>query len=182
MKRLFTMMFNGGMIPSYMVVRSLGMLDTRWAVIIPGVINAFFILMMKSNIEQLPGDYEEAAMLEGASPTRILVSIITPLVGSFIAVVVIFTAVMQWNSWFSASIYLPSSRKMWPLQLIMREILVQNDVATMLSGSEASMQTNLVRNLVKYASVVVSTLPILLIYPFCQRYFVQGVTMGGVKG
>ncbi len=179
---LFTMMFNGGMIPTYMVVKGLHWINTPFAVIIPGVINAFFILIMKSTIEQLPASYEEAAMLEGASQLRILFSIIVPLVKSFLAVVIIFTAVLQWNSWFQASIYLTNSRDLWPLQLIMREILVQNDITTTLTGSEANLQTDLFRNLVKYSSVVVSTLPILCIYPFCQKYFVQGVTLGGVKG
>ncbi|MCM1262846.1 MAG: carbohydrate ABC transporter permease [Butyrivibrio sp.] len=182
---MFTMMFYGGLIPSYMVVRSLGMINTRWAVIVPGVLNAFYIMMMKSAFEQLPDSYEESAKLDGAGPLVILFRILAPLLKATIAVVVMFNVIMQWNSWYSASIYLPKARDYWPLQLFMREILIQNDaskVATNISGDDAKQAADMVGNLVKYCMTIVGTLPILCAYPFAQKYFVTGVQMGGVKG
>lgn len=179
---LFTMMFSGGLIPTYMVVKWLGMTGHRASIIIPGVINAFFIIIMKAAFEQLPGSYEESAKLDGAGPIAILVKILVPLVKSTIAVVIMFTAVLQWNSWFPASIYISTNRELWPLQLVMREILVQNDTSKIISGSVANDAADLVKNLVKYCVVVVGTLPILCVYPFAQKYFVQGIQLGGVKG
>lgn len=179
---VFTMMFGGGLIPTYMVIRALGMLNTRWAMIIPGVINAFYIIMMKNSFEQLPASYEEAALIDGASPTRILVEVLIPLVKSTIAVVVMFNIVMVWNSWYNASIYLTLRRDYWPLQLIMREILINNDTSKVITSEDALGAADLTSNLVKYCVTVVGTLPVLLAYPFAQKYFVKGVTLGGVKG
>lgn len=179
---LFTMMFNGGLIPTYMVIKHLGLIGTRGALIIPGVINAFYIIIMKSSFEQLSPGYEESAKLDGAGPFTIMTRILVPLVKSTVAVVVVFTIVLQWNSWFPASIYVPTKRALWPLQLVMREILVQNDTAATVSGSDANARADLVKNLVKYCTIVVGTLPVLCTYPFAQKYFVQGVTLGGVKG
>lgn len=179
---LFTMMFGGGLIPTYMVVKELGMINTSAAVIVPGVINAFYIIMMKSAFEQLPASYEESAKLDGAGPLTILVKILVPLIKSTIAVIVMFIIVQQWNSWFQASIYLTKRRDLWPLQLFMREILVQNDTGKILSGSDAQSKADFTTNLVKYCVTVVGTLPILCVYPFAQKYFVKGVTIGGVKG
>lgn len=178
---VFTMLFNGGLIPSYMVVRELGMINTRWAVILPGVINAFYIIVMKSTFEQLSPSYEESAKLDGAGSIRILFSILTPLVKPTVAVVVMFIVIQQWNSWYQAAIYLPAKRGLWPLQLFMREILVQNDTAKILSGSDAMSKADMTSNLVKYCITMVGTLPILCAYPFAQKYFVKGVTLGGVK-
>lgn len=179
---LFTMMFNGGLIPGYMVIRSLKMLNTRWVMLIPGLMNAFYITMMKSAFEQLSSSYEESAKLDGAGPLTILFRILVPLVKANIAVVVMFTVVMQWNSWYPASIYLPAERNLWPLQLIMREILIQNDSSKVLMGSDAMAKADFTNNLVKYCVTVVGTLPVLCAYPFAQKYFVTGVTIGGVKG
>lgn len=179
---LFTMMFNGGLIPSYIVNLSLGLVNNRLAVILPGIINAFFIIMMKSAFEQLPDSYEESAKLDGAGPMTILVRILVPLVKATIAVIIMYNVVMQWNSWFPASIYLTKRRDLWPLQLFMREILVQNDSSIVLTGTDALSKADLTRNLVKYCVTIVGTLPILAIYPFVQKYFVKGVTIGGVKG
>lgn len=179
---LFTMMFSGGLIPGYMVNRALGLVNTRAVMIIPGVINAFYIIMMKSAFEQLPASYEESAKLDGAGPLTIMWKILVPLIKSTIAVIVMFNIVMQWNSWFPASIYLTKRRDLWPLQLYIREILVQNDTAKILSGSDAQGMADLTSNLVKYCTVIIGTIPILCIYPFAQKYFVKGVTIGGVKG
>ncbi|HAL74419.1 MAG TPA: sugar ABC transporter permease [Clostridiales bacterium] len=179
---LFTMMFSGGLIPSYIVNLSLGLINNRLAVILPGIINAFFIIMMKSAFDQLPDSYEESAKLDGAGPLTILARILVPLVKATIAVIIMYNVVMQWNSWFPASIYLTKRRDLWPLQLFMREILVQNDSSIILTGSDALGKADLTRNLVKYCVTIIGTLPILAIYPFAQKYFVKGATLGGVKG
>lgn len=179
---MFTMMFSGGLIPTFMVIRGLGMVNTRWALMIPGLMNAFYIMMMKSGFEQLSNSYEESAKLDGAGPVTILVRILFPLVKANVAVIVMFTVVMQWNSWYPASIYLPKRRDLWPLQLFIRELLVLNDSSKVLSGSDAAAAADFTSNLVKYCTTVVGTFPILCAYPFAQKYFVTGVTLGGVKG
>lgn len=179
---MFTMMFGGGLIPSYMVVRSLGLINTRWAVILPGAINAFYIMMMKSAFDQLPAAYEESATIDGAGPLRILFSILMPLLKATVAVIVMFNVITQWNSWFNASIYLPKRRDFWPLALFMREVLINNDTSKMATSQDAEEASDLVANLVKYCVTIVGTVPLLCAYPFAQKYFVAGVQMGGVKG
>ncbi len=179
---MFTMMFSGGLIPTYMVIRSLGMINTRWVLMIPGMMNAFYIVMMKSAFDQLPESFEESAKLDGAGPLTILFRILVPLVKANIAVIIMFTIVIHWNAWYPASIYMPKVRDKWPLQLFMRELLIQNDSAKVLSGNQALSKADFTSNLVKYCVTVIGTLPILLVYPFVQKYFVKGVTLGGVKG
>lgn len=179
---LVTMMFSGGLIPTYQVIRALGLINTRWALMLPGLLNAFYITMMKSAFEQLSESYEESAKLDGAGPLTIMFKILAPLVKANIAVIAMFTVVTQWNSWYTASIYLPAERDLWPLQLFMREILIKNDTAALISGSDVGSVADYTSNLVKYCVVVVGTLPVLCAYPFAQQYFVKGVTLGGVKG
>jgi putative aldouronate transport system permease protein len=179
---LLTMMFSGGLIPSYMINRSLGLVNNRWGVIIPGVTNGFFIMIMRSAFVQLPASYEESAKLDGAGPVTILVRILAPLIKATLAVVIMNIVILQWNSWFQASIYLARRRDLWPLQLFMREILVQNDTNRIMSGSDAMNAADNVAHLVKYCVTIIGTLPILAAYPFAQKYFVKGVTLGGIKG
>jgi putative aldouronate transport system permease protein len=179
---LFTLIFNGGLIPSYMINRALGLVNNRLGVIIPGIINGFYIIMMRSAFVQLPASYEESAKLDGAGPVTILVRILAPLVKATFAVIVMYIVVQQWNSWFQASIYLARRRDLWPLQLFMREILVQNDTNRILSGSDAVNAVDNVAHLVRYSVTIMGTLPILAAYPFAQKYFVKGVTLGGIKG
>lgn len=179
---MFTMMFSGGMIPSYMVINKLHMLNTIWAAILPGCLNAFYIMMMKSAFEGLPESYEESAKLDGAGPITILFKILVPLVKANIAVVVMFNVITQWNSWFNASIYMPQTRNLWPLQLFMREILINNDSSKIVTAADAAKASSYTGNLVKYCVTIVGTLPLLVAYPFAQKYFVAGVQMGGVKG
>ncbi len=179
---MFTMIFSGGTIPLYMVVRSLGMLNSRWSIIIPTLMNAYYVIMMKSAFEQISPAYEEAARIDGAGPLTILFKVLLPMVMPTLVVIIMFTVIMQWNSWYQASIYLPRARDMWPLQLFMREVLINNDTSRIVtSGNEANAMVNMTGNLVKYCVTVVGTAPILLAYPFAQKYFVKGVTMGGVK-
>lgn len=180
---MFTMIFNAGTIPTYMLVRNLGFLNTRWAIMIPGLMNAYYIIIMKSAFDQLPPSYEEAAKLDGATPMTILFRILLPMVKPTLAVIAMFTVIMQWNSWYTASIYLPRARDLWPLQLFMRELLINNDTSKIVTNAaEANAMVNMTGNLVKYCVTVVGTAPILLAYPFAQKYFVKGITLGGVKG
>lgn len=179
---MFTMMFSGGLIPTYQVQRMLGFINNKWTMMIPGMMNAFYIIMIKSAFDQLSPSYEESAKLDGAGPLTILFRILMPLILPSLAVVVMFSVVMQWNSWYPASVYLPRARQDWPLQLFMREVLVQNNTAKITSGLDAAAKADLTSNLVKYCVSIVGTLPILVAYPFAQKYFVKGVTLGGVKG
>ena len=176
----FTMMFNGGMIPFYMVVRNLGMLDTRWALIIPGCVNVFNIIIMRTSMAEIPDSLEEAARIDGAGNMTIMMKIVVPLSKATIAVVVLFYAVGQWNSWFNASIFL-QDRSLYPLQLILRDILIQNDSSQM-NRSDLENNMAIYKDLIKYCTTVIATLPILCIYPFVQKYFVKGVMIGSVKG
>lgn len=178
---IFTMMFSGGLIPSYIVNMNLGLIDNRWAVIIPGATNAFFIIIMKNAFEQLPESIVESAKLDGAGPLKILIYILLPMVKPTFAVIALFIILLRWNSWFHESIYLARSRDLWPLQLVMREILVQNDVSTVTAGEAAAM-ANLMVQPIRHAVTIVGTLPVLFVYPFIQKYFVKGVTLGGEKG
>ncbi len=179
---LFTMMFGGGLIPTYMVHRGLGLINNRLVMMIPGLMNAFYLIMMKSAFEQLDNGYEESAKLDGAAPLTIMFRVLAPLVKANLAVIIMFTVINVWNAWYPASIYLPRTREFWPLQLFMREILIQNDTTKVLAGADAAKAADLTSNLVKYCVTMVGTLPILCAYPFAQKYFVTGATLGGIKG
>ena len=179
---MFTMMFGGGLIPTYMVYRGLGLINNRLVMMIPGLLNGFYLIMMKGAFNQLDSGYEESAKLDGAGPLTIMFRILMPLVKANLAVIIMFNVIGMWNAWYPASIYLPRVREYWPLQLFMREILVQNDASKILTGSDAAKFTDLSSNLVKYCVTIVGTLPILCAYPFAQKYFVTGATLGGIKG
>ena len=174
----FTMMFNGGTIPSYLVIRKLGMLDTIWALIIPGCLSVFNIILMRTAIEGVPNELVESARIDGASEMSIIFRIIIPMIVPTIAVVVLFTAVGVWNNWYNALLYLPTRQDLYPLQMALRDILVNTNTA-----NDSITASNMTRYFfsVQYASIVVSTVPILCVYPFVQKYFVKGLTIGAVK-
>ena len=177
---IFTMFFSGGLIPNYILVRNLGMVDTRWALFIPTAISAYNLIIMRTSFESIPDTLIEAAKLDGAGDFTILFRVALPISNAVVAVMVLFYAVEQWNSWFPAFIYL-KSRELWPLQLVLREIIIENNVSDMLTGVDAA-EMLAVSESIKYATIVVATLPILCIYPFLQKYFVKGVMIGAVKG
>lgn len=179
---MFTMMFGGGLIPTYMVYRNLGLINNRLVMMVPGLMNAFYLIMMKGAFEQLDPGYEESAKIDGASPMKTLIKVLAPLVKANLAVIVMFNVIYMWNAWYPASIYLPKAREFWPLQLFMREILIQNDTTKILTGTDAANIADMTSNLVKYCVTIVGTLPILCAYPFAQKHFVTGVTLGGIKG
>lgn len=182
---LFTMLFNGGLIPTYLVVQSLSMLDTVWAIVIPNVVGAWSILVARAFFQQsIPDQLVEASKVDGASDFLIFFRIVLPLSAPIIAVMALFHAVGLWNQYFGALIYL-SDQSMYPLQLILREILVVSQVSADSMGDAGVMESlaNQVRTagLVKYAVIIVSSLPLLIVYPFLQRFFVKGVLIGSVK-
>ncbi|MFC3800271.1 carbohydrate ABC transporter permease [Cohnella sp. GCM10012308] len=175
---VFTMLFNGGIIPSYLLVKEIGLLDSSWSLIVPGLINAFYLLIVKSFFEQLPEAIDEAARIDGAGELSILFRIVLPLSGPIIATVGLFYAVWHWNSYFDALLYITDTSKQ-PLQLFLRQILMAS-VAISGDAAEAANSVNPIS--VQMASVVVTTLPILIVYPFIQKHFTKGVLLGSVKG
>lgn len=170
-----TMFFSGGLIPSYLNVRQLGLDNSFGALILPSVINTFNLIILRTAFYGVPDSLEESARLDGAGDMRILFQILVPLILPSIMVVALYYIVAVWNSWFEAMIYLRDRRK-FPLQLILREVLVESKI-TMNSGD-----TEVTEKSIQYAIMVISTVPILMIYPFMQKYFVKGATVGAVKG
>ena len=176
---IFTMYFSGGLVPGYLNIRDLGLLDTLWALILPGAVSAYNLIIMRTAFAAIPESLIESAQLDGARHPVILWKIAIPLAMPTIAVLVLYYAVGHWNAWFGASIYLLNS-DLFPLQLVMRNILNSASVS-MLGDVDASDQARYVE-LIKYALIVASTVPILVLYPFLQKYFVKGMMIGAVKG
>ncbi|MFD0713526.1 carbohydrate ABC transporter permease [Paenibacillus sp. GCM10027626] len=176
---VFTMFFGGGLIPSYLLVQNLGMIDTRWALIIPGAVSAYYIIIMRTSFQGIPESLEESARIDGANDFTILFRVVLPLSLPVVAVMVLFYGVGHWNSWFGALIYL-RNRDLFPLQMVLREILIQNDTEKMLTKT-ATVEKAQVGETIKYATIMVATLPILFLYPFLQKYFVKGVLIGAIK-
>lgn len=175
----FTMIFNGGMIPNYLLILKLGLLDSRWAVILPNAFSVFNLVIMRTSFLEIPEALDESARLEGANDLQVLVRIILPVSKATLAVIALFVSVFIWNSWFQASIYL-SNRDKWPLQLFLQEILISNSQRSIETGVKASVISQ--QTLIKYCTIVVATLPILCLYPFLQKYFVKGMMIGSIKG
>lgn len=178
---VFTMFFSGGLIPLYLQVKELGMIGSRWAVILPGCVSVWNLIVMRTSFQGIPDSLEESAKMDGANDIVVLFKIVVPLSLATIAAISLFYAVGYWNDWFAASIYL-KDRDMYPLQLFLREILIASQVKATAATSAISFDTDLYRASIKYTTIIVSTLPILLVYPFLQKYFVKGVMIGGVKG
>jgi len=181
----FTMLFSGGLIPIYLVVRDLGLLNTRWAMLLPGALGVWNVLIMRTYFQtSIPRELYEAAQLDGANDFTYLGRIVLPLSGPIIAVVALFYAIGHWNAFFNALIYL-TDKSLWPLQLVLREILVENQIdPSMLAGLDAReiARRQELRELLKYSLIVVATVPLLLVYPFVQKHFVRGIMLGSVKG
>lgn len=176
---IITMVFSGGLIPAFLLVNNLGMLNTAWALLLPGAINSFNLIIMRTAFQGIPVSLEESARIDGANDGIILMRIILPLSLPVIAVMVLWYAVGHWNSYFSALIYL-RDRELFPLQLILREILISNSTDNMMTGAATSDRAD-IGVTIKYATIIVSTLPILMVYPFLQKYFVHGVLIGALK-
>ena len=175
----FTMLFNGGLIPTYLVYVRLGLINTRLSVLLSTAFNVFNMVILRTSFQGIPEALEESARLDGANDLVILTRIILPLSKASVAVITLFVAVTIWNSWFTSAIY-QMDRNMWPIQMFLREVLINNSQKSLEAGAKASAME--LQILVKYAIIVVATLPILCIYPFVQKYFVKGVLIGSVKG
>ncbi|MCR2823040.1 carbohydrate ABC transporter permease [Lederbergia panacisoli] len=178
---LFTMFFNGGMIPSYLVIRSLGLLNTPWAIILPGAVSVWNIVLTRTYFKGLPNELKEAAKIDGASDLMIFIKIILPLSKPIIFVIALFAFIGQWNAYFQAMIYL-DDRSLYPLQLVLREILIQNEVQPgMIADQLARAEMQRIAEMIKYSSIVIASLPLLIMYPFFQKYFEKGVMVGSLK-
>ncbi len=177
---MFTMFFSGGMIPAYLNVRSLGLYNTLWALILPGAMSIYNSIICRTAIETVPDSLSESAYLDGANDLIIVFRIILPLIMPTIAVLLLYYGVGHWNSWFAASIYLTDNNKL-PIQNVLRAVLIANS-NVLNSAAAENDQVNQFAESIKYAAIVLTTVPVLCIYPFLQKYFVKGVMIGAVKG
>lgn len=179
----FTMIFSGGMIPSYILMRNLKLLNTIWAMIIPGALSVYNMVITRTYFQtSIPGELLEASKLDGCTDAQYFFSVLIPLSNSIIAVITLFYAVGHWNAYFNAFLYL-SNRNLYPLQLFLRQILVQNQFsADILTDPEMAEQLLGIQEVLKYAIIVVSTVPLMCFYPFAQKHFVKGVMIGSLKG
>lgn len=174
---VFTMYFNGGLVPNFLLVRSLGLYDSRWAMILPKLSAAFHIIIFKNFFQSVPAEVEESALIDGASYYTIFARIIVPLSKPVIATVALWLAVGHWNAYLDNLIFMQTKSK-FVLQRLIRSLLVENDMETLESGDES----NIFPESLKAATILVSTVPILAIYPFVQKYFIKGIMLGSVKG
>lgn len=175
---VFTMVFNGGMIPTYMIVKSVGLLDSLWALILPVAINPFYLIIIKTFFQHLPSELEDAAKIDGCSEVGIFMRIVLPLSKPVIATFTLFYAVFYWNDFFNALLYISDSAK-WPVQLLLQQLIM---IANVDFGEMNTLLTEPPEESLKLAVIVVATLPILVFYPFLQKHFAKGVLLGSVKG
>ena len=180
---LFTMVFNAGMIPNYLLMRDLHLLNSRWAMLLPGAINVYNMIVARTFIQNtIPQELLEASKLDGCDDIQYFLRIVLPLSTTVIAVITLYYAVAHWNSYFNAFLYL-SDRKLYPLQILLRQILVQNNFDTSeVTDPDLAQQLQGLSEVLKYSVIVVSTAPLMCLYPFVQRHFVKGVMIGAVKG
>ena len=175
-----TMFFQGGLIPLYLVVLQLGLLDTMWAIVLVPAINAFYMFIMRTYFQGQPTALQEAAIIDGANDVQILARIVVPLAKPIMATMLLFYAVQHWNSFFHALIFLTEKRR-YPLQLILRSVVVESTFEQM-NDIGAATDFMVLEKTIRFSVIMVSTLPILLVYPFLQKYFVKGVMIGALKG
>lgn len=178
---LFTMLFSGGMIPGYLLIKNMHLIDNRWSLILPGLVSAYNVIIMRSFFSTIPESLEESARLDGANDVTIFAKIVLPLSKASIATIALFTAVGYWNDYFSSVLYI-NTKSRWSLQAVLRYMLTNTNQAMQSAGVTVTATTNVTAATIKAASVVVATVPILCVYPFVQKYFVKGVMIGGVKG
>ena len=177
---IIPMFFSGGLIPFYLLVKNLGMLDSLWALILPTALSTYNMMIMRTALAGVPKALEEAAEIDGANPLVVLFRILIPLTIPTIAVLILYYAVANWNSWFNALIYL-TNENLQPLQLILRRLLISNQMLQSQATGEVASDLRIKADMMKYAAIVISTAPIMLLYPFVQKYFNQGVMIGALK-
>ena len=178
---IFTMYFSGGMIPMYVLVMQLGMIDSVWAIVIPGAISTYNMLVMRTFFNNIPEALHEAAEIDGCNEIRKILTIVLPLSMPIMATMILFYGVTHWNSWFNAMIYLNSSSK-YPLQLVLRSLVIEQNYGQYYSSVGMESDADVAATTIQYAGIMVATLPILAVYPILQKYFVKGVMIGSVKG
>lgn len=178
---IITMFFSGGLIPTYLVVDAIHLTDTRWALIIPTLVGAFNIIVMRTFFETIPDSLEESVKMDGGNDLTVLFKIFIPLSTPVIAVICLFYGVGHWNGFMQAIIYI-RDRQLYPLQVILRELLLQNKIQEMVGVQSSSDMLMGATRSIQYATIIVSIIPMLIIYPFLQKYFVKGVMVGAVKG
>jgi putative aldouronate transport system permease protein len=178
-----TMFFSGGLVPLYLVVRSLGLIGKFWSIILPSAMSAYNMLIMRSYfMSSIPYSLQEASIIDGCTPWGLLTKIILPLSKPVLAVIALFYGVARWNSYFSAMLYLSSQKELWPLQLVIREIVIQSTTTEMMEVGLVSLEQIMAKEALKYTSIIVASLPLLIAYPFIQKYFVKGIMIGAIKG
>ena len=178
---VITMFFSGGLIPIFLNIQRLGLYDTYWALVLPGAISTYNLFIMRAAFNAVPDSLDEIAEIEGANNWQIFTRIYLPLSMATITVLILYYGVAHWNSWFSAMIYIRKNER-YPLQLILRSILILNDTQMGMSSDVSSDRVQSIGETIKYGVIVFSTAPILLVYPFLQKYFVKGVMLGAIKG
>ncbi|MGI6634667.1 MAG: carbohydrate ABC transporter permease [Christensenellales bacterium] len=178
---VFTMYFSGGLIPTYLWIRNMGLMNSPWAFLLPSALNIYNMIIMRTHFGTLPKDIQEAAQIDGCGEWRYLVQIALPLSGAVLAVVALYYGVARWNAYFDSMIYLQERSKL-PLQNILREVMIVNTSNLAYSNVEAQAAAEKRAELLKYSMIVIASIPMLLFYPFVQKYFVKGVMIGAVKG
>ena len=176
---MFTMFFSGGLAPAYLNIKSLGLYDTIWALVLPGALSVYNAIICKTAIEGIPESLSESAFIDGANDWQILWKIILPLIKPTAAVLLLYYGVSHWNAWFNASIYLKSGSDLTPAQLVLRRIMIKGGA---LANEAGDAEFSLYAETIQYAAVVIITIPILCVYPFLQKHFAKGVMIGAVKG
>lgn len=177
---VFTMLFSGGVVPTYLLIKNLHLLDNRWVYILPLLMSGFNVIVVKNFFQQIPESYAEAAKMDGANEFRILFSVFIPLSKPVLATIAIWTAVMHWNMWFDAMIYITDEQKQ-VMQTFLRRVVIDNSVELASKGFVGEAAQTLTSDTIKAATVVITVFPMLIIYPFAQKYFIKGIQLGGVK-
>lgn len=179
---IFTMFFGGWLVPTYLLIKNLGMLNTMWAIIIPGAVNVWNIILARTYFQSIPDELVEAAVIDGANDMQIFFKIMLPLAKPIMFVLFLYAFVGQWNSYFDAMIYIKDP-DLAPLQLVLRNILIQSEVSKDMIGAQAAMnEMKKIAEMIKYATIIISSLPLIIMYPFFQKYFDKGIMAGSLKG
>jgi putative aldouronate transport system permease protein len=179
---VFTMLFSGGLIPTYLIVKGLGMTNTIWAMVIPNAVSAWNLIIARTYLQQsIPQELLEASLVDGCSYARFFWEVVVPLSGAIIAVLALLYSVAHWNSFFTGLIYLQDYSK-YPLQLILRDILIGMQAAGASDDAKTIQEMQRIADLMRYALIIVASFPVMILYPFLQRYFVKGVMVGAIKG
>ncbi|ULL20005.1 carbohydrate ABC transporter permease [Paenibacillus sp. H1-7] len=178
---VFTMFFSGGLIPTYLMIKGMGLLNSIGALVLPGLISTMNLIIMRTYFQSIPESLEESARLDGAGDWVILFRIIIPLSMPVISVMILYYGVGHWNAWFNASIYL-NKAELYPLQLVLRNILINNNTEDMMVTLGIDKKGQDMSEVIKYSTIMVATIPVLIVYPFLQRYFAKGVMIGAIKG